>query len=64
MEVKGVAGGDLVQNIPSDKYKDKEKVRNRGTVQTPYTHIYMRQLQMFQKVEFCGGPIFKVILEC
>ena len=25
---------------------------------------YMRQLQMFQKVEYGGGPIFKVILEC
>ena len=24
----------------------------------------MRQLQMFQKVEYGGGPIFKVVLEC
>ena len=24
----------------------------------------MRQLQMFQKVEYGGGPIFKVALEC
>ena len=24
----------------------------------------LRQLQMFQKVEFGGGPIFKVVLEC
>ena len=24
----------------------------------------MRQLQMFQKVEYDGGPIFKVVLEC
>ena len=24
----------------------------------------MRQLQMFQKVESGGGPIFKVVLEC
>ena len=24
----------------------------------------MRHLQMFQKVEFGGGPIFKVVLEC
>ena len=23
---------------------------------------YMRQLQMFQKVEYGGGPIFKVVL--
>ena len=25
---------------------------------------YMRHLQMFQKVEYGGGPIFKVVLEC
>ena len=25
---------------------------------------YMRQLQMFQKVEYGGEPIFKVVLEC
>ena len=24
---------------------------------------HMRQLQMFQKVEYGGGPIFKVVLE-
>ena len=24
----------------------------------------MRQLQMFQKIEYGGGPIFKVVLEC
>ena len=27
-------------------------------------NVYMRQLQMFQKVEYGGGPIFKVVLEC
>ena len=27
-------------------------------------HHDMRQLQMFQKVESGGGPIFKVVLEC
>ena len=26
--------------------------------------LYMRQLQMFQKVESGGCPIFKVVLEC
>ena len=26
--------------------------------------VDMRQLQMFQKVEYGGEPIFKVILEC
>ena len=40
MEVKGVAGGDLVQTIPSDKYEDKEKVRNRKR-QTPYIYMYV-----------------------
>ena len=25
---------------------------------------HMRHLQMFQKVEYGGGPIFKVVLEC
>ena len=24
----------------------------------------MRQFQMFQKIEYGGGPIFKVVLEC
>ena len=28
------------------------------------TEAFMRQLQMFQKVEYGGGPIFKVVLEC
>ena len=27
-------------------------------------NLDMRQLQMFQKVEYGGGPIFKVVLEC
>ena len=27
-------------------------------------HSKLRQLQMFQKVEYGGGPIFKVVLEC
>ena len=26
--------------------------------------MYMRQLQMFEKVEYGGGPIFNVVLEC
>ena len=27
-------------------------------------NLDMRQLQMFQKVEYGGGPIFKVVQEC
>ena len=27
-------------------------------------HSKLRQLQVFQKVEYGGGPIFKVVLEC
>ena len=26
--------------------------------------LHMRQLQMLQKVEYGGGPFFKVVLEC
>ena len=28
------------------------------------THIYMTQLLLLGKVEYGGGPIFKVVLEC
>ena len=31
---------------------------------TKRAKIDMRQLQMFQKIEYVGEPIFKVVLEC
>ena len=36
------------------------------TVKTLFTlfNLFMTQLQMFQKVESGGGPIFNVVLEC
>ena len=34
------------------------------TLHNTLSNVDMRQLQMFQKVEYGGGPIFKVVLEC
>ena len=39
----------------SDEFSEKFKTSKKNL---------MRQLQMFQKVEYGGGPIFKVVLEC
>ena len=35
-----------------------------GCFHYDYCNVDMKQLQIFQKVEYGGGPIFKVVLEC